>query len=176
MKTNASFAALAISILPALAYAHPVAGEVAGFLRGLQHPLGGIDHVLAMIAVGLWAAQRGVRALWLVPATFIAMMAIGGFMGAAEIAVPFAEHGIVLSVFVFGLLIAGAVRLPLAASAAIAGLFAVFHGHAHGVEMPADASGPAYGAGFLIATAFLHGIGIATVLLMRRIARVVAWS
>ena len=166
--------ALSSFLLPTVAYAHAGTGE--GFLRGLQHPLGGIDHVLAMLAVGIWAAQRGGRAFWLVPATFVVTMAVGGLIGAMGIAVPFTEACIVLSVLVLGLLVAGAARLSPAASAAIVGLLAVFHGLAHGSEIPADASGWAYGAGFLVATASLLGLGIAVALLMRRIERIVAWS
>lgn len=163
-------------ILPTLAHAHVAASEVSGFLRGLLHPLGGMDHLLAMAAVGVWAAQGGGRAVWLVPATFVATMAVGGAIGAAGIIMPFAEHGIALSMLVLGLLIAGHIRLSLPACAAIAGLFSVFHGHVHGVEIPADASGSAYGAGFLVATALLHGAGVAVALLAHRIAYREAWS
>jgi urease accessory protein len=164
-------AALATTTLPTLAYAHAGFGDVAGFLHGLQHPLGGIDHVLAMIAVGLWAAQRGGRALWLVPASFVLIIAMGGVVGAMNIFAPFAEHGIILSVLLLGLLIAGSVRLSMPASAAIVGLFAMFHGLAHGVEMPADSTGIAYGVGFVLSTAFLHGLGITVALLIDRAAR-----
>ena len=121
-----------------------------------------------MVAVGLWAAQRGAHGLWLIPATFVLVMALGGLISTMGVFVPFVEQGIVLSVLVLGVLIAAALRLPLFASALIVGLFAVFHGHAHGAEMPASASGFAYGAGFVFATAFLHGLGIGAALLTRR--------
>jgi len=159
----------AFLLLPSLALAHVGVGDTAGFVRGVNHPLGGIDHVLAMVAVGLWAAQRGERALWLVPATFVLVMALSGFLGATGILVAFVEQGIVLSVLVLGVLVAAAVRLPLFASTLIIGLFAVFHGNVHGAEMPANASGLAYGAGFVIATAILHALGIAAAMLTARL-------
>lgn len=162
---------LAAFLLPPLAYAHVGVGDTVGFARGVGHPLGGVDHVLAMVAVGLWAAQRGERALWLIPATFVLVMAVGGFLGTMGIVVPFVEPGIVLSVLVLGVLVAAAVRLPLLASALIVGLFAVFHGHAHGAEMPANAAGLAYGTGFVFATAFLHALGIGAALLTRRLGQ-----
>ncbi|MBI2751894.1 MAG: HupE/UreJ family protein [Betaproteobacteria bacterium] len=158
-------------LLPTLTYAHVGIGQTAGFAHGFGHPLGGIDHVFAMAAVGLWAAQRGGRALWLIPATFVAIMALGSLIGTIGVFVPFVEQGIVLSVLVFGVLVAAAVRLPLSVSALIVGLFAVFHGYAHGAEMPANTSGLAYGAGFLLATVFLHGVGICAALLARRVGR-----
>jgi urease accessory protein len=132
--------------------------------------LSGVDHVLAMLAVGLWAAQCGGRALWIIPATFLLVMSWGGLFGATGIALPFAQQGIVLSVLVLGVLVAVGVRLPPFASALVIGLFAWFHGHAHGAEMPADASGLAYGAGFVLATATLHALGLGTALLTRRFA------
>lgn len=147
--------------LPALAHAHTGAGSTHGFVHGLEHPIFGLDHLLAMIAVGLWAAQTGGRALWAVPATFVGVMALGGALGMAGVAVPFIEPGILTSVLLLGLLIAFAVRLPLAASMALVAVFAVFHGTAHGAEMPTDASGLAYATGFLLATAALHAAGIA---------------
>lgn len=114
-----------------------------------------------MIAVGLWAAQMGGRAIWAVPLTFVSVMVLGGVLGMNNIAVPFVEQGIVLSVLVLGVLITAAVRLPLAASAAIVGLFAIFHGSAHGAEMPSTASGIEYALGFVLATTLLHSVGIA---------------
>jgi len=141
------------------ATAHTGHGPTHGFFHGLEHPLGGLDHLLAMLAVGLWAAQTGGRALWLVPLTFLSVMVLGGVLGMAGITVPFVEGGILVSVFGLGVLIAAAVRLPLAASMAIVGFFALFHGHAHGAEMPAATSGLAYAAGFVLSTAFLHAAG-----------------
>jgi urease accessory protein len=156
--------ALPVFFLPSLALAHPgFPGHTHGFANGLAHPLSGLDHVCAMIAVGLWAAQRGGRALWLVPLAFVSVMALGGMLGMAGIALPFAEQGIVASVLILGILITASVRLSLAASVLIVGAFALFHGYAHGAEMPATASGLAYGIGFMAATAGLHlcGIGVA---------------
>lgn len=147
-------------VLPASAYAHEGAGSVSGFV----HPFSGLDHILAMVALGLWAGQRRARALWVLPGAFVAMIAVGGYLGASGIHVPFVEHGIILSVIALALLVAVPVRLSLATSAAAVGLFALLHGHAHGLEMPADASGLAYGAGFMLASACLHGIGIAVAL------------
>jgi urease accessory protein len=154
---------LLILLVPSLAQAHPgPPGHTHGFANGLLHPLTGLDHICAMIAVGLWAAQRGGRALWLVPLSFVSVMMIGGALGMGGAGVPYVEQGIAASVLVLGILIAAAVRLPLAASMGLVGLFALFHGYAHGAEMPATASGLEYGVGFVIATASLHlaGIGI----------------
>ena len=150
-------------LLPSLAQAHPgLPGHTHGFTNGLLHPLTGLDHICAMVAVGLWAAQGGGRALWLVPTTFVSIMIVGGALGMGKVGIPYVEQGIAASVLVLGIFIAAAVRLPLAASMAIVGLFALFHGYAHGAEMPATASGFAYGIGFVLATASLHlcGIGI----------------
>jgi urease accessory protein len=161
-------------LLPALAHAHTGAGATAGFLHGLQHPFGGLDHALAMLAVGIWATQRGGRATWLVPATFVAMVGVGGAIGAAGVQVPFVELGILASVVALGALVIASVKLPLGASAAIVVPFALFHGLAHGAEMPAGASGWAYGSGFLLGAALLHGLGAGTVLLSRSFRRI-AW-
>lgn len=157
--------------LPSLAHAHVGVGDTTGFAQGVGHPLRGVDHILAMIAVGLWAAQRPGRARWVIPATFVLVMAFAGAVGMMGILVPFAEQGIVISVLVLGVLVAGAVRLPLFASALVVGLFAIFHGHAHGAEMPPNASGLAYGAGFVLATGLLHALGIGVALLTRRIGQ-----
>jgi urease accessory protein len=153
-------ALLLLALSPSLAHAHTGVGSTSGIWSGLAHPATGIDHILAMVAVGLWAAQRGGRAIWLVPLAFITVMAVGGVLGMMAISIPFVEQGIVASVLVLGVLIAAAVRLPLVASMILVGLFALFHGHAHGAEMPDTAAGLAYGLGFILATACLHGIGI----------------
>lgn len=153
------------------AYAHWVPGDVHGFGSGFAHPLHGLDHMLAMIAVGLWAAQLGGRARWLVPASFVGVMALGAALAMAGLRVPFTEEGIMLSLLVFGILIAVAARFPLAASMAIVGLFAFFHGHSHGTEMPVNAVGLAYGAGFALATAALHATGIGMGLLAEKLAK-----
>jgi urease accessory protein len=142
------------------AQAHLIPGDVRGFGSGLAHPLHGLDHLLAMIAVGLWAAQLGGRARWLVPASFVGVMVVGAVLAMSGLRIPFAEEGILLSVLVLGILIVVAARFPLAASMMIVGAFALFHGHLHGTEMPVNAVGYAYGAGFALATAMLHGCGI----------------
>ncbi|EJB02027.1 hydrogenase/urease accessory protein [Rhizobium leguminosarum bv. trifolii WSM597] len=153
--------ALAATALPAVAYAHPAIGEAAGFSHGFAHPMSGLDHILAMVMVGVFAFQLGGRATWLAPATFVLVMALGGVLGVAGIGLPFVETGIALSVVVLGAVIALNVKAPLAAALGLIGLFAVFHGHAHGAEMPEDASGAAYALGFLVATALLHAAGLA---------------
>jgi len=153
--------ALAAIALPAAASAHPAIGEAAGFSHGFAHPISGLDHILAMVMVGVFAFQLGGRATWLVPATFVLVLALGGALGVAGINVPFVEIGIALSVVVLGAVVAFNVKAPLAAALGVVGLFAIFHGHAHGAEMPENATGAAYAAGFMIATALLHVAGLA---------------
>jgi urease accessory protein len=160
MSRSLLVSAVLLLLTGAGAQAHVVPGDVHGFGSGLAHPLHGLDHILAMVAVGLWAAQLGGRARWSVPASFVGVMAFGGALAMAGWRVPFTEEGILLSVLVLGILVAVAARFPLAASMAIVGLFAFFHGHSHGTEMPANAVGYAYGAGFAVATALLHACGI----------------
>src|ERR1700678_3003592 len=106
-------------LTPILAHAHHLPGESNGFASGLNHPLHGLDHILAMVAVGLWAAQLGSRAVWRVPATFVCLMIAGGALGMAGIQLPLVETGILVSVLAMGVLIAGAVRLPVMASMAV---------------------------------------------------------
>jgi urease accessory protein len=141
----------AAALAPGAALAHTGAGAAHGFLHGIAHPFGGLDHMLAMVAVGLIAAQLGGRARWLVPVSFLAVMVAGGAIGMAAIA---------LSVIVLGLLVAFRAALPAVLAGAIAGGFALFHGHAHGAELPEGESGLLYGAGFVLATAALHGLGL----------------
>ncbi|HEX7272878.1 MAG TPA: HupE/UreJ family protein [Casimicrobiaceae bacterium] len=136
-------------------------GAHGGVLAGFTHPFLGLDHVLAMLAVGLWAAQMGGRALWAVPLTFIATLAGGAWLGNAGVTLPAVEAGIAASVLVFGLLVALAVRFPLAVGMLLTGAFALFHGHAHGTELPAMASPLAYAGGFVVATGLLHLTGVA---------------
>jgi len=171
MKKLTLAALLTAAASPALA--HPGHGA-EGLASGFAHPFMGLDHLLAMLAVGLWAAQTGGRTLWAVPAAFVAVMALGGSLGAMGVGLPLVELGIAGSVLVLGLLVAAAPRLPLWAPVAIAGLFAVFHGHAHGTEMPEGASGLLYGAGFVAATAILHAIGLGLGLAGSRLAAVPA--
>lgn len=157
-----SLLGLTLAAIPGAAFAHTGIGDPGGLAHGFAHPIGGVDHVLAMVAVGMFAAALGGRALWLVPSTFVLVMAAGGALGIAGIGVPFVEFGIAASVIVLGLAVALQVSVPVIAAMAIVGFFAVFHGHAHGAEMPADASGFNYALGFMLATALLHvaGIGI----------------
>ncbi|MBL8582142.1 MAG: HupE/UreJ family protein [Rhizobiaceae bacterium] len=152
---------VAAALAPTLAHAHTGVGSTSGYMHGFSHPIGGLDHVLAMVAVGVFAAFLGGRALWLVPAAFVAMMAVGGVLGIEGVAVPFVEAGIAASVVVLGLTIAFRWSPPTAFAMALVGVFAIFHGHAHGAEMPLDASGLSYAIGFMLATALLHIAGIA---------------
>ncbi|WP_423709918.1 HupE/UreJ family protein [Undibacterium sp. WLX3042] len=138
---------------------HSVAGG-SGFLAGFLHPLMGTDHLLAMLAVGIWAAQHQRPAYWLLPLAFPLMMTAGAALGMSGVILPGVEAGIAASVLILGLLIAGAVKLPLAASTALIAVFAVAHGYAHGVEMPVDGKALAFGAGFVAATALLHLSGL----------------
>ena len=156
------------------AEAHVGVGMVSGTMAGFTHPVGGLDHVLAMIAVGVLAAQQGGRALWSIPLAFVAMMLVGGAVGVAGIAVPFVEQGIMGSIIVMGVVVALGRAMPMPLAMAMVGLFAVFHGHAHGTEMPADASGVLYGFGFAIATAMLHVSGIGAAVSAQKLARQVA--
>ena len=152
--------AAALAMVPALASAHSRHGTI-GFGHGFDHPMSGIDHILAMVTVGVFAANLGGRALWAVPLTFMALMAAGGALGIAAMPLPFVEIGIALSIVVLGLVVAVRYEWPVAAAMTLVGLFAIFHGHAHGTEMPVDASGAAYALGFVLATGFLHLFGIA---------------
>ncbi|HTQ40065.1 MAG TPA: HupE/UreJ family protein [Pirellulales bacterium] len=158
---NCLLFALVACLFPSVAHAHTGIGETSGFMNGVIHPVTGLDHICAMVAVGLWAAQRGGKAIWLVPLTFVSVMALGGWLGMMGHALPFVEQGIVASVLILGVLIAAAIRLPLLVSVLIVGLFALFHGHAHGAEMPDTASGLLYGLGFIFSTLLLHLCGIA---------------
>lgn len=161
MKTALRSVLVSLALLPGAAFAHTGAEHAHGFVQGFAHPIGGLDHLLAMVAVGLFAAYLGGRARWLVPTTFVGVMALGGLLGVSGAALPYVELGIALSVVVLGLLVALRWNFPVAGAMAIAGVFAVFHGYAHGTELPENASGLAYGMGFLIATALLHLAGIA---------------
>jgi len=162
--------ATALTLVPGVAFAHVGVGDTHGFAHGFMHPIGGLDHVLAMVGVGLFAARLGGRALWLVPLAFVAMMGIGGAIGMAGIGLPYVEIGIAASVIVLGLAVALQLGMPVAAAMAMVGLFAVFHGHAHGAEMPADAAGLSFGAGFIMTTALLHGTGLALGVTLSRLA------
>ncbi|PTM38698.1 HupE/UreJ family protein [Bosea sp. 124] len=142
------------------ALAHTGVGAVHGFEAGILHPLFGLDHVLAMVAVGLWAGLVGGRARFAYPLAFVAMMVVAGLWGMSGAALPGVEIGIAVSVVVLGLAIALNLTPPLAAGTAACAIFAIFHGHAHGAELPAGASGLGYALGFVLATAALHGLGL----------------
>ena len=143
------------------AYAHVGVGTTSSFTAGFMHPVSGLDHMTVMVAVGLWAALKGGRAIWAWPAAFVGVMLGGAALGMAHVPVPFVEPGILASVVALGLLVALAVDLPVSAGVAILGLFALFHGHAHGTEVPENAGGLEYVAGFAVATVLLHAVGIA---------------
>ncbi len=156
--------ALVLLCAPA-ALAHPQKGEAVGFLTGFRHPISGLDHVLAMVAVGLWGAQLGSPAIWLLPVAFPMVMAVGGTLGLIGIPLPGVEYGIALSAILLGAAVMFEFRPPLGIAAALVGFFAIFHGHAHGTELPAGQSALLYSMGFVIATGCLHalGIGIGTI-------------
>ena len=143
------------------AMAHPQQGQAQGFFTGVQRPISGLDHVLAMVSVGLWGAQLGAPAVWLLPVAFPMMMAAGGFLGLIGVALPGVEIGIALSALMLGVMVAIEARPPLAVAATLVAFFAIFHGHAHGTELPAGADGLSYSIGFVLATGCLHAIGIA---------------
>lgn len=167
MHRTALRLAAAFMLVPTVAFAHP-GHDAPDLVHGFLHPLSGLDHILAMVAVGLFAVQLSGRALWLVPASFVAVMAAAGLAGMASIEIPGVEAGIALSVLVLGAVIALRIDMPLAAAMGLVGFFAIFHGHAHGAEMPESTSGLAYGMGFVAATAALHALGIAAGLAIGR--------
>lgn len=170
MKPSRAPVIAALCLYTGTAFAHP--GHLAaGFAGGLAHPFAGMDHLLAMLAIGLWAAQQGGRALWAVPAAFVGAMLLGGGLAWAGWALPQVETAIALSVLVLGLLIATQRRASVTAGMTIAAVFALFHGYAHGLEMPQIASPAAYAAGFVLATLSLHGVGMAGSLIGRHAMR-----
>ncbi|HWW08432.1 HupE/UreJ family protein [Collimonas sp.] len=161
-KIYGRLSALAIAALGiGSAFAHPGHPDAFGFNDGFIHPFSGIDHLLAMLAVGLWAAQNKRSALWVLPLVFPLTMVLGALLALAGLQLPGVETGIAASVAVLGLLIAFAIRMPVWASAAVVSVFALFHGYAHGSELPHGASALWYGVGFVAATALLHLAGLA---------------
>lgn len=160
MRKTTFLATMALLLSAGTASAHTGLGATGGFDHGFIHPIGGVDHVLAMLTVGGFAALLGGRALWLVPGAFVAMMIAGGVLGVSGVGLPFVEVAIALSIVVLGGALALGRSVPLALAMALSGVFAVFHGHAHGTEMPVAVSGLAYGAGFVVATALLHATGL----------------
>jgi urease accessory protein len=161
-----SLALLLLLGFGSVALAHPGHGD--GLAGGLVHPLTGLDHVLAMVAVGLWASQLGRRAMLLLPLVFPAVMVVGAVMGGHGVVLPWTEAGIVASVLVLGAAVAFGWRVPVAAGAALVGVFALFHGYAHGAEFAGGGSALLYGAGFVIATVALHAVGLGIGMLANR--------
>jgi len=161
-----AFLALILSVAVVPAFAHT--GETAGgFLAGVTHPVFGPDHVIAMVAVGMWGVFLGPPAMWLLPIVFPLVMAFGGVLGIIGVPLPAVETGIAVSAIVLGLMVAFAARPPLWVAAVLVGAFAIFHGYAHGKELPDGANALAFSAGFVIATGLLHLTGIAFGLLAR---------
>ena len=160
-------AALCLAASPA--YAHVGAGPVQSFQSGVLHPLGGLDHMAAMVAVGLWAAINGGRKVWIWPVAFVVTMLAGAGLGFAGVGLPYVEPAIAASVIILGILAALALKAPTAVGAVLIALFAVAHGQAHGTELGEAAAG-AYMTGFAFATAALHGVGIVIALVGTRIA------
>jgi urease accessory protein len=149
------------------AFAHTRGGEVLGFASGLRHPLSGLDHIVAMIAVGLWGAQLGAPAVWLLPVTFPMVMAFGGMLGLMGVGLPGIEVGIALSAIALGCAVLREARPRLWVAALIVGFFAIFHGHAHGSELPPGANGLLYSISFVVATGTLHAVGVGMGLIYR---------
>jgi urease accessory protein len=179
MKINLSKSLLALGLLvflPNLASAHILPGTTHGFQDGLLHPLTGWDHLLAMVAVGLWAAQHRGRALWLIPLSFVSVMLLGGILGFAGVSMAGVELAIAISVLALGCLVATVTRFTPSLSMAIVGTFALFHGYAHGHEMPAAVGALPFSVGFVAATALLHGLGIAAGLSLQEQPRVLRWA
>ncbi|MEO5915179.1 MAG: HupE/UreJ family protein [Luteolibacter sp.] len=158
---------LFLVVLPSTASAHSEAGNVGGFLSGFKHPLTGLDHIVAMVAVGLWGAFLGGRAMWTLPVVFPVVMALGGALGVLGVPLPGVEYGIALSGIILGLMVSFAAKPALWVAAVIVGVFAIFHGHAHGAEMPKSSNAMTFAIGFVISTGLLHLCGIAFGLLVR---------
>ena len=153
-------AAVPLLAVPAVASAHVVQGEAVGFISGVSHPISGLDHIAAMVAVGLWGAQLGRPAIWLLPVTFPLVMAVGGFLGLIGLNLPGSEIAIALSGVCLGACVLTELRPPIWAAAALVGLFGLFHGYAHGAELPPGQNALLYSLGFVIATGLLHASGI----------------
>ena len=158
---------LLVLLVPSVASAHPQVGSIGGFVSGFLHPLTGLDHIVAMVAVGLWGAYLGAPAMWLLPVIFPMVMAFGGALGILGVPLPGTEVGIALSGVLLGLAVAFAARPPLWVAGVLVGIFAIFHGHAHGTELPHAANALTYAVGFVLATGLLHLGGIALGLLTR---------
>lgn len=153
---------------------HTGFGSVSGFESGFLHPISGIDHLLAMVSVGILSAQLGGKSIWLIPLSFVSIMIIGATFGFFGMAIPFVEYGIIASVVVLGLAIAFGHKTPLSLAITLVAISSIFHGNAHGLEMPNNISGIEYGVGFTIATAFLHMTGILINLFIHKVQKKVA--
>jgi urease accessory protein len=153
-------ALLLLALAPTIALAHEETSQAAGFLSGLAHPVSGFDHVVAMVAVGLWGAVLGAPAIWVLPIAFPLVMALGGLMGLLGFPLPGVEIGIAASAVVLGAMVLADIKLPLWVAALVVAFFAIFHGHAHGRELPEGTSALLYSLGFVIATGLLHATGI----------------
>jgi urease accessory protein len=163
-----SLAVLALAVqFSQVVEAHIRKGEASGFLSGVRHPISGLDHVLAMIAVGLWGAQLGAPAIWVLPVAFPMVMALGGMMGLLGIPLPGTEYGIAASMILLGGVVLFELKPPLWMAALLVSFFAIFHGHAHGTELPPGQDGLLYSMGFVCATGCLHGIGVSIGLVHR---------
>ncbi|ESQ17305.1 MAG TPA: Ni/Fe hydrogenase [Chromatiaceae bacterium] len=149
-----------LAAIPGVAMAHAGAGLTGGFASGFTHPIFGLDHLVVMVAVGLWGAQLGRPAIWLLPITFPVVMALGAVLGIAGMPMPFVEFGIALSALVLGIMVATGTRPPMGVAAILVGCFALLHGYAHGAELPQAVNALAYAVGFVIATSLLHVAGI----------------
>jgi urease accessory protein len=161
IRISRQIAAMVGLLVPTLALAHVGQGDISGgFVSGFAHPILGLDHVVAMVAVGLWGAQLGSPAIWVLPVTFPLVMAFGGLLGGLDVPIPGIEIGIAASAIALGLMVTFAARPPLWAAGILIGLFAIFHGYAHGAELPESANPLAFAMGFVIATGSLHVIGI----------------
>ena len=167
MQRKMTVVILTLLVWPLSAWAHVESGQPGGLVSGLWHPASGLDHVLAMVAVGLWGAQLGAPAVWLLPVAFPMMMAGGGMLGLMGLPVPGIEMGIAVSGVVLGALILGETRLPLAVAVGLVAIFALFHGHAHGTELSPGQNAMLYSLGFVISTGSLHAVGIGMGLVSR---------
>jgi urease accessory protein len=171
-RISPNLATLSAAVLVMLAAApgaqgHVVPGEAVGFVSGLKHPISGLDHVIAMVSVGLWGAQLGAPAIWLLPVTFPLVMAVGGFLGLIGVPLPGTEIGIALSGILLGAVVLLEWRPRLYWAAALVGIFGLYHGHAHGAELPPGQDALLYSLGFILATGFLHATGITIGLIHR---------
>lgn len=170
MRALVTLLTLLFIAIPTAAFAHPGHGPEIGMMAGFLHPMGGLDHILCMVGVGVFAFVLGGRALWLVPLSFVGMMAAGFLLGTSGVNLPYVEFAIGLSSVVIGAVAASGRSMPVAAAMGLVGVFAVFHGFAHGAEMPTDAGGLEFALGFMSATALLHFAGIGAALAVSRLA------